>query len=120
MNLNQTMMKKNFLFILTLFVCSLNYAQVETKQEIDSTDIKIRPLNTLSIYPGFEKVNSENLNLSNFNFNSSKGEDQTESLLKLGINPLQTDQYSIVIKKTVNGVKPLVFEPKPLVPSEKQ
>jgi len=120
MNLNVSIMKKNLLFILTLFLCSLSYAQVETKLKIDSTDIKIRPLNTLSIDLGFESVNQENINLSNFNFNSFKKEDQTEFLLKFGISPLQADQNTIVIKKIVNGVKPLLFEAKPLVPYEKQ
>ncbi|WP_157594998.1 hypothetical protein [Psychroflexus tropicus] len=114
------MMKKNLLFILTLFLCSLSYAQVEMKLEIDSTDIKIRPLNALSIDPGFENVNPKNINLSNFNFNSFKDEDQTETLLKLGINPLQADQNTIVIKKTVNGKKPLLFEPKPLISNKNQ
>jgi hypothetical protein len=99
MNLNLTMMKKNLLFILTLFLCSLSYAQVETKLEIDSTDIKIRPLNTLSIYSGFEKVNPENVNLSNFGYNAFNTSDQHQKVMRAGFSPLSLGQYSIVIKK---------------------
>jgi len=113
-------MKKNLLFILTLLACSFSYAQVKTQLEIDSTNTKIKPLNTLSVDPGFEKVDIKNINLSNFSYNAYNTSEQHQKVMRAGISPLSLGQYSIVIKKTVNGVKPQLFEPKPLAPSEKQ
>lgn len=95
---------KNKILILLMLMCNvILFAQQNQKKDTISS---FKPsLNTLSLYKGFEKVNSPFTKLSNF---KEKGFFiyNNEPLIRRSKNsPLSTDQFSFVVYKSVSRSK---------------